>query len=481
MAFGVTPEGFKAKRFEDILAEISANLKTELNIDIDANPDSISKVLTNIYTLALAEEWALPQALQSMFDIDKAEGKHLDNLVGIQKLTRLPAVASFGDEYVTASQETTVPTGSTFSDASGNTYSNPAEIPVSLTACVDAVLQVNPAAMVGDTITIVINSVISSEQIVTTVQDALDALIIKINSFTTMNATDLSSGGDFIVRIENEDDTVASNVTINNFIINALTSFGVIERDETSAFGVSPDTVIVPPSVTGIISVTNRYTFVAGRAEETDIELRARYKLSFSAGGSCTIDAILADLLQVSGVVTALVTENTSIYPDTDGNPPKSFLCVVKGGQDEDIAASIWSNKPSGIETSGDQVAIAVDSLGNDQPVRFSRPTPIYVHVNVAYSLYDEQSNLFPLDGENQILNTILEYGNGLSIGEDVIPQRFSSEVFQNVQGLSIVNVTVGTTPNSTDPTPILTPNIISIDGTSEASFEIGRITVSEI
>ena len=481
MAFGVTSEGFKAKKYSDILSELSTSLKTELGIDIDANPDSVAKVLTNIISLALAEEWALPQALQSMFDIDKAEGKHLDDLVGYISLSRLKAAPSNGNVYITANKEMVIPINSVFKDNNENTYINNNTINIVPTNCVKLVLTVDPLAGVGDILTVTVGGVDSSVTITSNVSAAVLALITNItnksNGVTAKNTTEVNQ-----ISIQTTNDKAPSNILFsNNLSIVSVTSFGNVARANVGNYKVSAGDITVPPNLTGITSVTNRYDFTTGRFVESDIDLRNRHTLSVSTAGAATVKAIRADLLGITGVTSAIVIENDSLIIDSDGIPEKAFLSVVKGGVEQDIGDALWKTKGAGIETYGKIIVPVVDSQGNVQAVKFSRPNPIYVHMHIDYSIYQEEADEFPSDGEYQMLSTILSYGDALVGGEDVIPQRFSSNVFNSIGGLSMVNITVGSTVSPNDPTPTLSTTPLPIDVISEADFSEGRITFSEV
>ena len=62
-----------------------------------------------------------------------------------------------------------------------------------------------------------------------------------------------------------------------------------------------------------------------------------------------------------------------------------------------------------------------------------------------------------------------------------MIPQRFATQVFNNVGGLSVVNVTTGSTVGPNDPTPTLSGNVLPVDTISEANFDGLRITFTEV
>jgi hypothetical protein len=67
--------------------------------------------------------------------------------------------------------------------------------------------------------------------------------------------------------------------------------------------------------ISGITSVTNPNTTSDGAAEETDVALRIRTKLSIGAGGKATLNAIVAQLLAVDNVSSVTIEENDT---DTD-------------------------------------------------------------------------------------------------------------------------------------------------------------------
>lgn len=450
MAFGITPEGFKAKRFTDIVQEIGDSLRTDLGIDIDSDPDSVAKIITNIYALSLSEEWALSQSLQSMFDIDKAEDVFLDNLVALAGIVRTPATSSTGNQYTTASKELILSSGSVFKDSSNNDYSlvNPTNVLPS--SCVEVEFSLSPSALAGETLSITANGVASSTILGSDANAAMQALADDINGKTITNlvtATNTTVGLNGSILITNTDDTVLSSIiNSGNLLVKEITSFSKIQRVEAGVIEVISNAVNVPPSNSFIVNTTNRYDFVKGSTRETDIELRTRYKRFFLASGSATVEAMRSALVSLSGVTEVFIEENDTEAFSVTGLPPKSYKAVVSGGEESDIAESLWKNKPAGIRGVGDIVKTVVDSQGDSQAIYFSRPTGLTVLVDVSYSLYNEQEDLFPVDGEQQIKTQVVTYLSSLPLGQDVIPQRIATHIFNTIQGLSVVNVLVGLT-----------------------------------
>ena len=114
MAYGVTSTGFKAKRYEEIFADIKQRFSTDLDIDIDRFPKTVEKLITNIIALPIAQSWSNTQTLQSMFDLDKAEGVWLDNLASFFGITRSAGSYSRGFEYITVDAVTSILEGEEF-------------------------------------------------------------------------------------------------------------------------------------------------------------------------------------------------------------------------------------------------------------------------------------------------------------------------------------------------------------------------------
>lgn len=171
-------------------------------------------------------------------------------------------------------------------------------------------------------------------------------------------------------------------------------------------------TVITAP-VTGWTAVTNPLDATLGYDIETDTALRIRRNNELSAAGGCSPDAIRADLLRISGVLNAFVFENTTLLPDVNFVPGKALECVVYDGaglaaSNATIAATLWKDKPSGIQLVGNTSATTLDSQGNTRTVNFSRPT--LANVYLAFTVTTDST--FPSDGIAQIKAAVALYGN---------------------------------------------------------------------
>ena len=214
-------------------------------------------------------------------------------------------------------------------------------------------------------------------------------------------------------------------------------------------------TEIVNP-ISGLDSTTNPTATEDGRDRESDFELRERFEQSVARGGASTIDAIAASLLQINGVIDALVEENNTMETIADGaeRPPKSIECFVYGGQDADIAEVIFDTKPAGIESYGDVTVSVEDILGNTHDMSFTRPDFIDIWVEADITTNSE----FPSDGNEQVQTEIIKYiggtdadlveYDGLALGEDVIRTKIIAAI-HNIDGITDVDLQIGDSETS--------------------------------
>lgn len=256
---------------------------------------------------------------------------------------------------------------------------------------------------------------------------------------------------------------------------------GIVAMQTGAEGNTPPNTVveIVNPTV-GIDAVYNPAPVSGGREKETDAELRERYFLSLSAGGSPTTNGIRASVLGVDGVRTATVIENNKNEYDADGRPPKSFETFVLGGNSKDVAQAIFDRKAAGIEPYGTNEEVVADDSGNDHIVRFSysEEVPIYVDVEL------ETNNEFPVDGYKRIRTDIIKYiggldedGNeytGLSNGKNVIFSQLVKIIYQT-NGIDDINaLNIGINPDDKPPM-----NNVEIGRTQVAVTDFEKVVVS--
>jgi len=203
---------------------------------------------------------------------------------------------------------------------------------------------------------------------------------------------------------------------------------------------------------------------------------------SASYGGSgnqvLTVNTNIANQIFVESVTTSVSLMTATI---TGGRPPKSFEAVVEGGTDYAVANQIWLTKPAGIETfgnvNGGAGIVIVDSQGNNQTIFFSRPSPIYIWVQVALTLYPGET--FPSNGIQDVQAAIYNYGNSLGVGVSVLLQRVLAQIF-TVPGIASGVMTIAGTTNISD-SPAFSSSDIIIQDTQISLWDLSRISVSVV
>ena len=215
-----------------------------------------------------------------------------------------------------------------------------------------------------------------------------------------------------------------------------------------------------------LYSVTNTELLVQGRDRETDEEFRQRYFQSTSKTGASTIESIQATVLEVPGVKSVSITENSS-STEENGIPPHSFSVFVYGGSDQDVARAIFQTKPSGIQAFGKTVVPVQDSQGITHYIGFTRPSI----TNVFVRLTIQRGTNYPANGDDLVRTEVLTYFEQLMIGDDVIVSQLIRAV-GNIDGVVDVSVEL-----STDGTTYVTSNL-AIPSDSVAATTSDKVVI---
>ncbi len=229
------------------------------------------------------------------------------------------------------------------------------------------------------------------------------------------------------------------------------------------------DDIVTP--ISGVDSVTNALDADVGRDIETDADFRIRRQSLLREQGEATIGAIRSDLLALDDVDEVRMFNNPSNSTDGDGLPPHSFEAVVRGGDDDEIAAEIFDSQPAGIESYGTETAMVEDENGDSQTVKYSRPVDVNMYAEIEVTTDDS----YPDDGDDQIKQAIVDYWLAFDqrIGKDVITNAFYGAVY------AISGVTQVTTLEIDDTIPTTGTATTVIPARSIAVFDTSRITVT--
>ena len=214
----------------------------------------------------------------------------------------------------------------------------------------------------------------------------------------------------------------------------------------------------------GVTGVTNPDPTSGGRDTETDAQLRERYVRSVSKPGGASAAAIEAALLDIEGVLDAVVRQNVTLETDpATGIPPKAIAPIVWGGDADEIADTLYTVKPAGIQCWGeDEVHEITDSRGVTHTIGFNRPDLVTVNVSATLTV---DTAIFPPDGDDQVGAAIEGYLSGLALGEDVIYTRIISRIHSVPGIIDIPTLTVngGTGNIAIAKTAVAVPGTITV------------------
>ena len=230
--------------------------------------------------------------------------------------------------------------------------------------------------------------------------------------------------------------------------------------------------------VSGLDSVNNLAEGTIGRNRETDEELRIRRRSNLGGLGKGTEEAIRHNIMQYVPNVTAVTLfSNRTDAVDSSGRLPHSFETIVAGGTDDDVAKMIWDCMPAGIQPVGNKTVVIQDSTGRNQTIQFSRPSNIYIWLQISLTLYSEEK--FPVDGVQQVKNNIIAYSlSEYQAGVDVIFQRLLSPVYA-VPGIGSADILTGKSDSLSTPPASYSRSNIAIASNEIAVFNANIIAIS--
>lgn len=212
------------------------------------------------------------------------------------------------------------------------------------------------------------------------------------------------------------------------------------------AYAIEPGTITAPANSINVIatptrgwnSVTNEDAVPGGSGEyantvgdqiETDSRLKARQKESVMLASSAIFESIIADIEQLSDVTKVTGYENMTSYEDDRGISPHSIAIVAEGGDNNDIANIIYRRKAPGCGTYGTTSVSFLNDLGIETTINFSRPQYVATTIVVNMTTFASYSD----DNDDIIKNAIVEYIEGLKIGEDAYISRIYPEIMSSL------------------------------------------------
>jgi len=452
--FGLSSSGFMPKRLDDIQAELDTLFRQTFGGGIKTSTDSKFGKLIGIMADRESSLWELAEAVYNSQYPDSANDVSLDRVGEYTAITRNAARPSTVTVYLAGTNSTAIPVGTLFAvQDAGDQFTTLAAVTLS-----------------GSNLSVA--SLTFSGNVVTATATA-HGLTVGRRVFIN-NAIQPEYNGLQTVEVVPTVDTFTYTIIGTP----ATPATGTITADPATA--VNAESVETGPitalagtlnqivnNVSGLSRVENQDDALKGQALEKDAEFRIRRVEALKGLGAARLEAIRGALLQLPNVTAATVFENDTSAYDSEGRPPHSIECLVIGGLDTDILYAAWNKKAAGIKVVGLISGAVMDSQGIAHTSKFSRPTPVNLFLELDLTVNAD----FP--GIADVETRILDYGTGLTIGEDVIVYPYLISSFKDVPGILDVAVRIGTTAN-----PTLDDNIV-IPATQIADFDSARITIT--
>lgn len=483
--YGITETGLRIKRFDTILSEINAFQTEGFGVQVGANTRSFLNTLNTSVADKIAELWELGADIYHNLSPMSAEGAALDNAVQFGGNSREKARSTYYPihcectEGITLDEETLIESDTNpaikFLSAEERTISrssfNKAKVKVvstqpgeAYTVALNGTLysytckaQDGPEAILGG-----LRDLILADE-----AEAFTASVDGENVLLVIKAADVESENSMLL---------TDNLTTES--VTAIISFASEEPGEVSLPNGAITKIVTAP--TGFLSCTNLCGYVAGRLLETDVELRQSYVDKIFSRSSRMTDSIRSAILaNCAGVTAAQVYENRTNETDSEGRPPHSVEAVVDGGSNSDIAEQILATVSAGITTYG---SVSVDVPGEDDDmieVCFNRPTYIYCWFKVTLTI--SKASLVPANYAELVETAIVDAMSQVENGEDVVPQQqFLPAIYEQVPGISYIDVSIYTTTSASEGQPSSYPlRSVEITNRQRAMTSSTRIEVA--
>lgn len=202
-------------------------------------------------------------------------------------------------------------------------------------------------------------------------------------------------------------------------------------------------------TIAGWDSITNPTAGVIGRDEETDAELRNRMIESYAVNATGYVEAIEANLAALEGVLDVRVLENPINAEITQYGvsiEPHSILIAIVGGEDSDIAKTIYQRKDAGCGTTGDYEVQFIDETYYNATYSYKIVRPQNQSLKISVTFFGTSMNETE---KNNVIQAIIQdaLGQGandrISLASTVYASRFYQAI-QSQTSAPIAQIQVG-------------------------------------
>ena len=193
---------------------------------------------------------------------------------------------------------------------------------------------------------------------------------------------------------------------------------------------------------------------VVGRNRESQADFENRRFASVAKNSHGSVFSLQGALADLDGVVDCTVLENPTSATVTKHGvsiPSHSVAICIYGGQDSEIAQTIYEKKDAGCGTTGNTTVTHTATEAGNAVYTYSivRPTPTDVHIEVEINKTQQTSATVEQDVIDAVIGDFLgsdsNSGNTrVGLAQTVYASRFSVAVIKTAGVQDLVGITIG-------------------------------------
>lgn len=339
MAFGLTINGFVAKRQSQIQSEIQDSLRSAFGQNINLLPESVFGQIVGIFSERESLVWELSEAVYSSQYPGGAEGVSVDNILALNALKRLAASPSRANVFLYGTPGTLIPAGSLIHVDGSATDQFSTDSDATIAAAIDCVQTVlftavptsghfklsivDPGGVTRTT------GFMEWDDVAADLQTLIQALTgygdaTVTGSFTT--GFTITFTGDSGEQPQNlmvsSANTLSSGSAVNVGVL--MTTEGALAEIEVGVTCINTGPTYAPAgtlteidsAITGWESVNNPEDADVGTNTETDTEALLRRSQVLASNATGSLQGITAKVRGLDNVNNVVGFENTSIFQD---------------------------------------------------------------------------------------------------------------------------------------------------------------------
>jgi uncharacterized phage protein gp47/JayE len=437
-------DGLGHKQFSEIKAEIEESLVNTLG-EINLLAPSIFATIVGIFAEREANLWEQIAAVYNSAYPYTAEGYSLDGICALNGIVRSNSTYSKVTCQLTAVPYTKIPKNSiAVVKNTRNYFALSNDVIVTNENCYSIKIEVKNNSYPSYELTINKQLFKFVKAKGETIEDIVSNLVSLVNE-AELDILASCNGSEIILKGADLKNVFSCFVSEGMIILECTNNALMVATLKGAIAAPKNSLNNIHTPISGWIACNNALAAKIGNNRESDPALRARRAQSIKLGGSGTIEAIRASLLNLNTVSAVSISENTTTGVSETGLPPHSFEALITGGEDLDIAHILWQKKPAGIKTHG-KISVAIpDSENKTQVVNFSRPTIRFIYGRITIT----KTKDFKDGAITSIKSKLVSQINNLGVGSNVILKSLYLSIFSE-QGIANAYIELGSSAEET-------------------------------